>query len=173
MLKKIGFFFLNLVEIYLPVVTFVIMFCAFILQIFYRYALNNPLTWPHEVTVIVFIWTVLLGAGFARRQHEHVAFTIFYDNRSPRTQTVFRLLGNLIIFITFCLALYPVFDFIQFMKIQKSSVLGIPFNIIFFSFFLFFLTIIGHTGYDLVCDFKELFSLKSKVVNKGISAEGN
>ena len=44
-LKKLGLVLRDVVEIYIPVTSFVIMFLVFILQIFCRYVLRQPLQW--------------------------------------------------------------------------------------------------------------------------------
>ena len=82
--KKTGSFLLDLFEIYIPSVAFSIMFVVFVLQIFFRYFLNRPLTWPYEVTIFGFIWTAILGACFARRYGVHVVFGLIYDKMSPK-----------------------------------------------------------------------------------------
>lgn len=157
-LKKIGIFFLNLFEVYIPAVTFSIMFVVFVLQIFFRYFLNRPLTWPYEVTIFAFIWTAILGAALARREGLHVAFGIIYDKVSPKTQTIFRLIANGLVLAAFSIALKPTYEQVQFMAFKKSTVLKIPFNIAYAPYVVFMLLIMGHTLYDLVVDVKKLSS---------------
>lgn len=155
-IKKIGRFLLDLVEVYIPIITFSIMFSMFVVQIFYRYYLNQPLTWAYEVTTITFIWTVLLGAGYARRRQDHVSFSIIYDLMSDRFQMICRILGNVLIAVAFIIAIYPVYDYTQFLYTQKSSVLRIPFNIAFAPFLIFILLTIGHSLYDIFKDLKKI-----------------
>ena len=115
LLKKTGVFLLDLFEIYIPSVAFSIMFVVFVLQIFFRYFLNHPLTWPYEMTIFAFIWTAVLGACFARRHAVHVVFGLIYDKVSPKTQLLFRLIGNGLIFAAFLIALQPSYEQVQFM----------------------------------------------------------
>src|SRR5512133_1263205 len=42
-------------------------------QVFARYILNNPLSWSEELSRLVFIWTIFLGAGVMVRRGGHVA----------------------------------------------------------------------------------------------------
>lgn len=155
-LKKIGKFLLDLFEIYIPSAAFTIMFLVFLLQIFFRYFLNAPLTWPYEVTIFGFIWTALLGACFARRHAVHVEFTLVYDAMPPRIQLFFRLIANGLILAAFLLALKPSYEQVQFLAFKKSTVLKIPFNIAFAPYVVFVALIIGHTLHDLVKDIKKL-----------------
>ncbi len=156
-LLKIGQFILDLFEIYIPSVAFSVMFVVFILQIFFRYFLNNPLTWPYEITIFGFIWTAILGACYARRLGIHVVFGIIYDMLKPFWQLIFRLSANGLVFISFIIAFYPTYKYISFMSFQKSTVLQIPFSIAFSPYMVFTILILGHTAYDLVIDFKKLF----------------
>ena len=155
-LKKVGLFFLRVFEIYIPVIAFIICFTVFILQVFYRYVLNSPLTWPFEVTIITYIWVVMLGAGLARSQREHVAFTMIYDRMSKKVQAIVRIVMNSIISVAFAIAFYPVLDYVIFMHIKRSTVLRIPFSIVFSPFLAFLLLIIGHSIYDIIKDIKIL-----------------
>ncbi len=91
-LKKL----LDFVEIWVPVVTFALMFVVFVVAIFFRYVLNHPLTWPYELSIILFIWTILFGAGYAKREDSHVVFSVVYDRLSPGKQRISRILAETI-----------------------------------------------------------------------------
>jgi len=43
------------------VVLLAVMFATFIIQIFFRYILNNPIGWSEEVIITMWLWTVLWG----------------------------------------------------------------------------------------------------------------
>jgi len=155
-IKKTGKVLLDIVELYIPMFTFTGMFLLFLLAIFFRYFLNNPLTWPYELTVIGFIWTAVLGATYTRRVHSHVKFTLLYDRTGPKGQLLTRLAGNTLIAATFLIALYPSYDWVRFMSFQKSTVVRIPFDIIYFPFVVFLALVIGHCIYDIVVDIRKL-----------------
>ncbi len=154
--KKTGSFLLDLFEIYIPAVAFSIMFVVFVLQIFFRYFLNRPLTWPYEVTIFAFIWTAILGACYARRAGVHVVFGLVYDKVSPKTQVIFRLIANGLIFVAFLVALKPSYEQVMFMAFKKSTVLKIPFHIAYSPYVVFVVLILGHTLHDLVIDLNTL-----------------
>ncbi len=155
-LKKAGKFLLDLVELYVPMAAFSIMFILFLLGVFYRYFLNNPLTWPYEASILGFIWTAVLGAAYTRRTRSHVAFTLIYDYLAPRRQVVWRIIGNGMIALVFLISLYPSWDYVQFMAFQKTTVLRIPFNIAYFPYVVFLILVIGHSVYDMVLDIRNL-----------------
>ena len=147
---------LDLVEKYVPMVVFSILFVTFILQIFCRYFLV-PLTWPMELTLICFVWTALLGGLLAKRTDSHVEFTMVYDAARPKVKLYMRLVGNLLLFISFCIALYPSYDYVVFMGFKKSNVLKIPMDFAFSPFIVFLVFMIGRIGKDLLVDLKKLF----------------
>ena len=58
------------------------MFACFIIQIFFRYVLNNPVGWTEEVIITTWLWTVLWGAAFILSEAEEIRFDIIYSNIS-------------------------------------------------------------------------------------------
>ena len=51
------------------------MFAAFLLQIIFRYALNLPIGWTHEISVVLWVWLVLWGAAFVVTEREEIGST--------------------------------------------------------------------------------------------------
>ena len=47
-----------------------------VLQVFYRYVLNNSLYWPEEAARWAFVWTVFLGMALGIARHGHIAIDI-------------------------------------------------------------------------------------------------
>ena len=52
------------------------MFVAFIIQIVFRYFFNFPIGWTSELTVITWLWLVLLGAAFVVKESEEIRFDL-------------------------------------------------------------------------------------------------
>ena len=63
------------------------MFAAFILQIFTRYVMNDPLSWTQEVCVTTWLWLVLWGSAFSLNEHDQVRFDVLYVWVGRPTQT--------------------------------------------------------------------------------------
>ena len=160
--EKAGRIVLDVFEKYIPSIAFSVLFLVFVLQIFFRYVLNQPLTWPYELSIFAFIWTAVLGACYAKRHNAHVVFGLVYDRQKPKVQLVFRLIGNMMLLTAFCIALVPTYDYISFMKIDKSTVLRIPFNIAFAPYLIFLVLIVGRVGYDLYADIRTLVKGESE-----------
>ena len=147
---------IEIVEVYVPTVCFAILFMAFITQIFFRYVLNQPLTWTYEVTVVAYTWVAILTASYARKTDENVVFSVVYDKVSPKVQIIFRIVGNLFIVSTYTVLFYPAYKQIQFSSYRSTSVLGIPLNIVFFPFLIFLILVIFYSVIDIVKDWKKI-----------------
>ncbi|MDR1534943.1 MAG: TRAP transporter small permease subunit [Planctomycetota bacterium] len=146
----------DIFEFYIPVLSFFIMFAAFLVQVFFRYAMRHPLFWTQEVIVMSFIWTVVLGSCYTMRKRSHVTFTMIYDRLSPRPAASFRLLGNLIVAVTFLLLVVPSYNYSFFLGFQKTAVFRIPFTVMFLSFAYFLCSVVGYTAVDIIEDVKVL-----------------
>ena len=57
--QKISDFF----EVYLPCCAFVVLFIAYVVMILYRYIFNAQINEIYELSMIAFVWTVVLAAG--------------------------------------------------------------------------------------------------------------
>lgn len=57
-----------------------------LLQVFYRYALDNSLSWPEELAQWMFIWAVFLGAAALVGGKGHIAIETFSSKLTPRNR---------------------------------------------------------------------------------------
>lgn len=156
--KQIGRQLLDVIEIYIPAATFIIMFIVFLMEIFARYFLNYPIDWSYEITVLGYVWTVILGACYTTRKREHVTFTLIYEKFSLKTRLIVNAAGNLLVLSAFIIALYPVYDYTAFLRIDKTPILRIPLNIGFLPFAVMITLVAGHLVYDTVIDIRRLLA---------------
>ena len=104
------------------------MFVVFIIQIVFRYLLNLPIGWTHEISVVMWLWMVLFGTAFVVRDNEEIRFDIFYAAASGRLKRVMVLISSLTLVLLFALSLPAVLDYIGFMKVQRTAYLKIRFD---------------------------------------------
>ena len=164
-MKKIGIFinkFFNVIEIYIPMLAFIVMFLSFIIVIAYRYIFYASIKEIYELSIIMFLWSSIIAASYGSRSEEHVIFTILYNKVSERIKLIFRLCGNLLIIITFLILIPYAYESVSFMAIKKSSVLGISFSIIYCPFVLF---VIFTPIHHIVLFFRDI--RQSKAIWKG------
>ena len=153
-MKKVFKVLRDCVEIYIPVAALLIMFVTFVFQIFSRYVLNAPVPWAYEVTVMCYLWMVILGACYAYRDRSHVTFTLFYDQFGIKAQAVIAFLGNLLMLIAFAYMFFPSCDMIlNQMSKQVTSVFKIGLNIVYFPFIPFMIIIMCYIVSDMFTEF--------------------
>lgn len=104
------------------------MFLTFLLQIFSRYILASPFGWTLELCLILWVWIVFFGCAFLVREEHHVTFDIFYLAASRRMQKVLALFSAAAIVIGMAWAFLPTWDYIDWMKIRKTSTVVNPFT---------------------------------------------
>lgn len=64
--------------------------------VFWRYALRDPLSWPNEFALFLFLWIVFLAASLVGRDDGHFKVGFFLERRSQRTQHLVNIFLNLI-----------------------------------------------------------------------------
>jgi TRAP-type C4-dicarboxylate transport system permease small subunit len=154
-LKRIGHWLIDLVEIYVPVTVFSSMFIVFLMNIFLRYVVRNPIDWGLEFSVNAFVIVGLLGACLAYRREDHVVFDLVYNRLTPRGQNMMRIFSHALV-IGFILAALPSTIHYLWTLPAITSIMRIPDKYIFSSLFVLFLSSICRSAYRLILDIKVL-----------------
>jgi TRAP-type C4-dicarboxylate transport system permease small subunit len=105
-----------------------VMFSVFILQIVFRYILNLPIGWTHEISVVMWLWMVLFGTAFVVRDSEEIRFDILYSAVSDRWRRIMVVATAATLIFFFALSLPAVIDYVTFMKVEKTAYLKIRFD---------------------------------------------
>jgi TRAP-type C4-dicarboxylate transport system permease small subunit len=116
---------------------FAAMFGAFMVQVFTRYVLNDPVTWTLELCSLAYVWGVCFTAGALVREREHIAFDLLYQHVRPHSRRWLALVNTGIIAVLFLAGLPGTVDFVVFMGRMRTLDLRIPFDIVFSCFVLF------------------------------------
>ncbi len=128
---------------------FAVMFGAFLLQVFMRYVVNDPLRWSLEVSLIAYVWIVFWSAAFLVKERDHVAFNMFYAAARPALRRVLAILGTAAIGGAFVAAFPATYDFVSFMGIDRTWVLELRFDLVFSVFLLFMIAVILRSALQL------------------------
>ena len=158
-MKKNLLFLRNTFELYIPIFAFIVMFATFIVQVFFRYVIRYPLTWTIDIIVISFIWAVEFGACYTMRNKAHVKFTMLYDRFKPKTAALTRLIGNLVIILTFISLIPASWAQTLFQNFQKTPALRISYSVMFMPFVYFLIAIICYSAPEILEDIKVLKGL--------------
>jgi TRAP-type C4-dicarboxylate transport system permease small subunit len=67
---------------------------AITIQVFTRYALNQPLVWVEEAASYAFIWGAFIGASLGLKSDRHIKIATFVGFLSPRAQALMRCVAH-------------------------------------------------------------------------------
>lgn len=118
------------------------MFTVFIIQIVFRYLLNFPIGWTHEISVIMWVWLVLFGTAFVVRDYEEIRFDLLYSTVSERTRRILVVICAAAVVFFFAISLPAVLDYIGFMKVERTAYLKIRFDWLYSIYALFAVSVI-------------------------------
>lgn len=126
-----------------------IIFVAFIIQIALRYVFNWPVGWTAELSVVAWLWLVLWGAAFVLKDEEEIRIDILTTNLGPRARIVMGIIGAVCIIVLFGMSLPAAYSYVSFMKVEKSSYLGIRFDVMFSIYIVFSVAVIARNLWNL------------------------
>jgi len=153
LLKKAGRFVVDIIEVHLPIVIFVALFLAFLLNVFFRYVLRNPQNWTFEFSIIAFAVVGLLGACTAYRSEDHVVFDLFYTRLGAKGQNILRIISYILVILFFTAAIPGALKSIIKLR-AMTSILKIPLKYVFVAFPILLISTVIRSAYRLVLDIK-------------------
>jgi len=120
-----------------------VMFAAFVVQVVFRYLLNFPVGWTSELTVVMWLWLVLWGSAFVLREREEIRFDLIYGAVGRRARIAMAFVFAVAIVVLYGVSLKPSFDYVSFMKVEKSSYLKIRMDWLYSIYLIFLVAIIA------------------------------
>lgn len=125
-----------------------VIFIAFILQIALRYVFDWPVGWTAEISLVAWLWLVLWGAAFVLKDEDEIRIDLLDAAFSPRLRGVARAIGSIAIVVLFGMALPATWDYVTFMKVERTSYLKIRFDWLFSIYLVFAVAVIArHLGH--------------------------
>jgi len=124
------------------VLLFVAMFVAFLVQVFTRYVLNDPVAWTQEFVLIAYIWIIFWCGAFLLREREHITFDMVFMALRPAQRRWLAVALTILLGIAFVVAIPGTVDYVSFMKIERSPVIGIRFDFLYSIFVVFVVAVV-------------------------------
>ena len=116
---------------------------AFLVQIVMRYAFNWPVGWTTEVSLAAWLWLVLWGAAFVLKDEDEIRIDLLTSAVGRRTRMGMAILGALAIVVLFSMSLPAAYEYVSFMKVERSSYLKIRFDWMYSIYIIFAVAVIG------------------------------
>lgn len=118
------------------------MFVTFLLQIVFRYFLSLPVGWTVEWVSIAWLWGILFGYGFVVRETDVIHLDVLYDAMPRGVRRTFDVITGLIVAGVFAWTLPATWDYVDFMKIERTAYMRWPFNLVFFIYIPFAIAVV-------------------------------
>jgi TRAP-type C4-dicarboxylate transport system permease small subunit len=97
-----------------------------LLQVLFRYVLNQPLFWAEEVIRYGLVWSVLLGSALVAHDRGHVRIDIIEAFVGPTGQRVVRAIAGALTWAFVVILTYAGVQFVARTVFQSSASLGVP-----------------------------------------------
>jgi TRAP-type C4-dicarboxylate transport system permease small subunit len=120
-----------------------VMFAAFVVQIVFRYLFSFPVGWTSELTVVLWLWLVLWGAAFVVKESEEIRFDLLTGAAGRRTRIAMGIVAALALIVLYTASLPASWNYVTFMKVEKSSYLRIRLDWLYSIYLVFLVAIVA------------------------------
>lgn len=127
-----------------------VIFVAFMVQVVMRYAFNAPVGWTTELSLAAWLWLVLWGAAFVLKDDEEIRIDLFTGRANYRTRRVIGAIAAVAVIVLFGLSLPGAWSYVTFMKVEKSSYLGVRMDITYSIYIVFVVAVIARAVRQLI-----------------------
>ncbi|MCC6379191.1 MAG: TRAP transporter small permease [Burkholderiales bacterium] len=126
------------------------MFAAFIVQIVFRYFFNFPIGWSSELSVAAWLYLTLLGSAFWLKESDEIRFDLISGALGPLGRRVLAFIVAVAAVVLFGMALPATISYVTFMKVEKSSYLGVRLDILYSVYVVFAVAVIVRYAWAIV-----------------------
>ena len=102
-----------------------------LIQVFCRYVLNNPLSWPEEAARYMMVWMTFLAAPYAYREGLFARIETTTDFMKPRMRNILERTLHILIILTAIIYLSQAIWMVERGGMMTSSALGISMRYVF------------------------------------------
>ncbi len=120
-----------------------VMFVAFLIQILFRYVLNWRAGWAAELSTVMWIWLVLWGAAFVLRERDEIRFDILFGSVGAGLRRAMMVTTALVLVALYLVSLPAVWDYVTFMKVQRTAYLRIRYDWLYSIYVIFAVAVVA------------------------------
>jgi len=144
-----------------------LMFVAFLVQIVFRYFFNFPVGWSSELSVITWLYMVLLGSALWLKEGEEIRFDLLTGAVGARTRRVVAIVVAGATVVLFAMALPATIRYVMFMKVEHSSYLKIRLDLLYSVYVVFAVAVIVRYGWAVWAALRGEAPEETDVTEKG------
>lgn len=115
---------------YVGVALFCVLIVACVLQVFFRFVLNNSLAWSEELARYCFIWMHMIGASLLIETRGHATVTAVLDLLHGTIRKIIDIIIELVIFFSGVIMLYAGTNLALSTRNNLSTAMSVPMWII-------------------------------------------
>jgi TRAP-type C4-dicarboxylate transport system permease small subunit len=94
--------------------------------VFYRYILNDSISWTEELARYLMVWFALLGMGLALKDNSHVGVSFFLERMPRKVTPIVKIIGECLVLLFLLVLFRYSLNHLQVVKMQTSPSIGIP-----------------------------------------------
>jgi len=94
--------------------------------VFFRFVLNNPLSWSEEAARYMMAWVTFMGAGLAMGQKRHIGVTILVSRLSRRIRLAVNTFAEVIIACFMAILIWQGLKLVWELRTQVSPAMHFP-----------------------------------------------
>lgn len=118
------------------------MFAVFILQIVFRYFLDLPVGWTVEWVTLAWLWGILFSFAFVIRAEDMIRLDIVYSSVPVPVRRALDVFSGLSCAGIFLWTLPDAWGYVEFMQIERTAYLRLPYNWVFAIYIPFHIAVI-------------------------------
>ena len=118
------------------------LFLSFLIQIVFRYLLNLPLGWTVEFVSIAWLWGILFSFTFVIKTGDMIRLDIVYNAVPRGARRAMDVFAGLTVAAIFAYTLPHAWDYVTFMKIERTAAFRWPFDLVFAIYIPFHIAVI-------------------------------
>lgn len=127
---------------WLTVSMFIGIFVLFVVSVFQRYVLVQPVNWVDETILILFLWSTFLTEALVLGEREQVTFDVIWDQCGPVGRRFIAMTASFLIAVLFTLSAPTIWGYVTFLWREKTNALEWRLDYVYACFVMYWLAVI-------------------------------